>query len=444
MYKTVAFHTLGCKLNYSESSSIGNQFLNQGFQLADFSEIADVYVLNTCSVTESAEKECRQVIRRALRQNPQAFIIVTGCYAQLRPEEISRIEGVDAILGSSEKFKLFSLIDNFNKRELACVSVAPTEYLTEFGLARSSEADSRTRAFLKIQDGCDYICSFCTIPLARGSSRSLSIDKSTEEFKKLLNDGYNEVILTGVNVGDYGKNINSNLLSLLQELIKLDGDFRIRISSIEPNLLSDKIIDLVAESDKLCKHFHIPLQSGCPRILKAMQRRYTAQEYEELINKVKNKIPDAGIGVDVIVGFPGETEEEFIHTHNFLRDLHVSYLHVFTYSERPDTKAISMPGVVEVQERKRRNNILRILSEKKRREFYTNMIGTKQEVLFEDANSHGLMLGFTSNYVRVQTKFNANLTAKISPVRIAEAENDICRAVFLSTKKSIDLVTAED
>lgn len=444
MHKIVAFHTLGCKLNYSETSSIGQQFLERGFELTNFEEKADIYVLNTCSVTESAERECRQIIRRALRQNSQAFIIVTGCYAQLRPEEISSIEGVDAVLGSSEKFKLFSLIDNFNKKELACVSVTPTENLTEFGLARSSESDSRTRAFLKIQDGCDYTCSFCTIPLARGSSRSLEIEKVINEFKKLLEDGYKEIILTGVNVGDYGKNIESNLFKLLQRLIKLDGEFRIRVSSIEPNLLSDEIIDLVAESNKLCKHFHIPLQSGSPRILKAMQRRYTATDYEELVHKVKNKIPDAGIGVDVIVGFPGETEEDFIHTHNFLRDLPASYLHVFTYSERPDTKAISMSATVDFQERKRRNNILRILSEKKRIEFYSKMIGTEQDVLFEDANHNGLMLGFTSNYIRVRTKFDACLTGKISTVRIAEAKNDSCMAVILSTKNSIDLVLAED
>ena len=444
MQKIVAFHTLGCKLNYSETSSIGQQFFERGFELTSFEKKADVYVLNTCSVTESAERECRQIIRRALRKNPQAFIIVTGCYAQLRPEEISSIEGVDAVLGSNEKFKLFSLIDNFNKRELACVSVTPTEDLTEFGLARSSESDSRTRAFLKIQDGCDYTCSFCTIPLARGTSRSLEIEKAINEFEKLLEDGYKEIILTGVNVGDYGKNIDSNLFTLLKELIKLDGEFRIRVSSIEPNLLSDEIIDLVAESDKLCKHFHIPLQSGSPRILKAMQRRYTAPDYEELIHKVKNKIPDAGIGVDVIVGFPGETEEDFIYTHNFLRDLPVSYLHVFTYSERPDTKAISMSANVDFQERKRRNNILRILSEKKRIEFYSKMIGTEHDVLFEDVDHNGLMKGFTSNYVRVQTEFNASLTRKISTVRIAEADNYNCRAVILPTKKSIDLVLVED
>ncbi|MEJ2103127.1 MAG: tRNA (N(6)-L-threonylcarbamoyladenosine(37)-C(2))-methylthiotransferase MtaB [Ignavibacteriaceae bacterium] len=444
MQHTVALHTLGCKLNYSETSSIGKQFLDRGFQITEFNNRADVYVLNTCSVTESAERECRQIIRRALRQNPKAFVIVTGCYAQLRPEEISKIRGVDAVLGSNEKFKLFSLINDFTKKELACISVSSTENLIGFGLARSSETDSRTRAFLKIQDGCDYSCSFCTIPLARGSSRSLPVNKVIEEFKALLNDGYNEIILTGVNVGDYGKILNYNLYTLLQELIKIPGEFRIRVSSIEPNLLSDEIIDLVASSDKLCNHFHIPLQSGSPGILKAMQRRYTIDDYKSLIEKIKSKISDAGIGVDVIVGFPGETEEDFIHTHNFLRDLPVSYLHVFTYSERPDTKAITLPCSVDFQERKRRNNILRILSEKKRREFYEEAVGTKQEVLFEDADHNGLMNGFTSNYIRVQTKFDENLTGKISSVKLNCMEDDICSADIISTKKAVDLVTHED
>ena len=443
MEQTVALHTLGCKLNYSETSSIGKQFLNRGFQITEFNNRADVYVLNTCSVTESAERECRQIIRRALRQNPKAFVIVTGCYAQLRPEEISKIKGVDVVLGSNEKFKLFSLINDFTKKELACISVSPTENLTELGLARSSEADSRTRAFLKIQDGCDYNCSFCTIPLARGGSRSLSESKTIEEFKKLLEDGYNEIILTGVNVGDYGKNIDSNLFTLLQKLIKIPGEFRIRVSSIEPNLLSDEIIDLVASSDKMCHHFHIPLQSGSPGILKAMQRRYTIDDYKSLIEKIKNKIPDAGIGIDVIVGFPGETEEDFIHTHNFLRDLPVSYLHVFTYSERPDTKAITLPCPVDFQERKRRNNILRILSEKKRREFYSDMIGTAQKVLFEDVDHNGFMQGFTSNYIRVQATYDEDLTGKISRVQLNSIEEDVCNAEIISTKKSVDLIALE-
>jgi threonylcarbamoyladenosine tRNA methylthiotransferase MtaB len=441
MQKKVALHTIGCKLNYSETSSIGMQFLEREFEVVDFQEEADVYVLNTCSVTESAERECRQIIRRALRQNPEAFVIVTGCYAQLRPEEISRIDGVDAVLGSNEKFKLFSLIDNFNKRDLTCVSVTPTENLTEFGVAHSTDADNRTRAFLKIQDGCDYTCSFCTIPLARGASRSLAINNVIEEFKKLLDAGYKEIVLTGVNVGDYGKNIDTNLFNLLYELIKIEDEFRIRISSIEPNLLTDEIINLTAESEKLCNHFHVPLQSGSPRILKAMQRRYTNEDYEKVIYKVKNRLPDAGIGVDVIVGFPGETEEDFIHTHNFLRDLPVSYLHVFTYSERPDTKAISLTGVVDVQERKRRNNILRILSEKKRTKFYSDMIGTKQNVLFESVNKNNLMQGFTSNYIKVQNEFNESLSGQICHVMLIGADTEICRGTIISTKKSIDLVT---
>jgi len=441
MNKKVALHTLGCKLNYSETSSIGMQFLDRGFEIADFQEEADVYVLNTCSVTESAERECRQIIRRALRQNPEAFIIVTGCYAQLRPEEIARIDGVDAVLGSNEKFKLFSLLENFSKRDLTCISVTPTENLTEFGVAHSTDADNRTRAFLKIQDGCDYTCSFCTIPLARGGSRSLAANNVVEEFKKLLNAGYKEIVLTGVNVGDYGKNIDTNLFNLLSELIKIDSEFRIRISSIEPNLLTDEIINLTADSEKLCNHFHIPLQSGNPRILKAMQRRYLIDDYKNLIDRLKNRLPDAGIGVDVIVGFPGETEEDFIHTHNFLRDLPVSYLHVFTYSERPDTKAISLPGSVDVQERKRRNNILRILSEKKRAKFYSGMTGTTQDVLFENANKNGLMHGFTSNYIKVQANFNEAFTGQICLIALIDAETDICNGTILSTKNSIDLVT---
>lgn len=442
MQKKVALHTLGCKLNYSETSSIGEQFLKKKFEIVDFQDSADVYLLNTCSVTDSAEKECRQIIRRVLRQNPEAFIIVTGCYAQLRPEEIAKIDGVDAVLGSNEKFKLFSLIENFNKRNLTCISVTPTENLTEFGIAHSTDADSRTRAFLKIQDGCDYNCSFCTIPLARGSSRSLSVNNVLEEFENLLESGYKEIILTGVNVGDYGKNIDSNLFNLLNALIKIDKEFRIRISSIEPNLLSDEIIKLVADSEKLCNHFHIPLQSGSNRILKTMQRRYFAQDYQNLIYKVRNFLPDAAIGVDVIVGFPGETEEDFIHTHNFLRELPISYLHVFTYSERPDTKAISLSGIVDVQERKRRNNILRILSEKKRAQFYSDMIGTQQEVLFENAEKNGIMKGFTSNYIKFQTKYTDDLAGQINPVVLSQVTNEFCTGEVLSHKKSIDLVTS--
>ncbi len=440
MQSKVALHTIGCKLNFSETSTIGNQFLKKGFQVVEFNEKADVYVFNTCSVTENAEKECRQLVRRALRQNPEAFIIVTGCYAQLRPEEISQIEGVDAILGSNEKFKLFSLLEDFNKKDLTCIYVSPTQQLNEFGAAHSTDADSRTRAFFKIQDGCDYKCSFCTIPLARGSSRSMNTIELISEFNKLISSGYKEVILTGVNVGDYGKAYSTNLFNVLKKMIEVPGEFRIRISSIEPNLLSDEIIELTAESEKLCNHFHIPLQSGSTNILKAMQRRYTVSDYSKLIYKIKNRIPDACIGVDVIVGFPGETEEEFLKTYKFLNELPISYLHVFTYSERPDTKAITFNGSVDIQIRKRRNNMLRILSEKKRQAFYTEMIGKNLEVLFESENDNGNMKGFTSNYVRVSHTYDENYVNQFSDITISEVRENICIGKLKGTKKSIELI----
>ena len=436
----VALHTLGCKLNFAETSTIGGQFISNGCDVVNVKENADVYVINTCSVTENAERECRQVVRRFLRQNPEAFIIVTGCYAQLRPEELRAISGVDAVLGSSEKFNIFSFINDFEKNELACVFVKPTADLNEFGHAHSTDADSRTRAFLKIQDGCDYKCSFCTIPLARGKSRSMHPDEAVAEFVKLVESGYKELILTGVNVGDYGKSINSNLYELLDRLIKVEGDFRIRISSIEPNLLSDEIIELTASSEKICKHFHIPLQSGSNEILKLMQRRYIIEDYKILIDKINNRIPDAGIGIDVIVGSPGETEQNFIETHNFLKDLPFSYLHVFTYSERPQTKALEINNKVDVFERRERNNILRILSEKKRNNFYSRMIGKKLDVLFEHENHNGKMIGFSSNYIRVSHVYNKNLTNGIYPVKITSLEENICSGEILDIKNAVDLV----
>jgi threonylcarbamoyladenosine tRNA methylthiotransferase MtaB len=438
----VALHTLGCKLNFSETSSVGSQFLSNGFDFVDPKEQADVYVINTCTVTESAERECRQIVRRFLRQNPEAYIIVTGCYAQLRPDEISSIKGVDAVLGSNEKFDVFSFIDNFNKQELACIFVSRVDNQNEFGHAYSSDADSRTRAYLKIQDGCDYKCTFCTIPLARGKSRSMNPDETVLEFKKLLEEDYKEIILTGVNVGDYGKSFNTNLYELILRLIKVDGEFRIRISSIEPNLLSDEIIDLTAESNKLCKHFHIPLQSGSPNILKLMQRRYTADDYEEIIYKIKKRIPDAGIGSDVIVGFPGETNEVFLITHNFLRDLPISYLHVFTYSERPDTKAIELNSKVDVHERRERNNILRILSDKKQNDFYNQMLGKELEVLFEHENRNGVMKGFSSNYIRVSQPFNPELVNNITTVKIRGINKGKCTGEIMDTKKAVDLIVS--
>lgn len=440
MKQTVALHTLGCKLNFSETSTIGNQFLQNGFRVVDFKEKADVYVLNTCTVTQNAEKDCRQLVRKALKQNPEAYIIVTGCYAQLRPAEIADIKGIDIILGSNEKFKLFSMINNFQKKNLTCIYVSPTEKLNEFGSAYSTDADNRTRAYLKIQDGCDYKCSFCTIPLARGLSRSMNPEEVVSQFKNLVDTGYKEIILTGVNVGDYGKSFSTDLYNLLLRLIDIDGDFRIRISSIEPNLLSDEIINLTVENEKMCNHFHIPLQSGSSKILKMMKRRYKVEHYSDLIYKCKDKINEIGIGVDVIVGFPGETEDDFMQTYNLLKELPVSYLHVFTYSERPNTAAIKLDNPVNISERRRRGNMLRILSEKKRYEFYRQMIGKYLDVLFESENISGKIKGFSSNYVKVRMDYNPNLVNKIYSVSIDNIIDNTCSGRIIGTKKSVELL----
>ncbi|MEJ5305625.1 MAG: tRNA (N(6)-L-threonylcarbamoyladenosine(37)-C(2))-methylthiotransferase MtaB [Ignavibacteria bacterium] len=423
--KKVAFHTLGCKLNYAETSVIGNSFLKRGFSLTDFDSPADVYVINTCTVTENAERECRQIIRRALRHNPNGFVIVTGCYAQLRPEQIQKIEGVDLVLGSKEKFEIFNFIDSFEKKNLACVYVSPLEKLNDFGPAFTPLPEDRTRAFLKIQDGCDYKCSFCTIPKARGLSRSQSADETIKQLRELVQQGYKEIVLTGVNVGDYGSKIGTSLYELLKKLIKVDGDFRIRISSIEPNLLSDEIIELVAQEDKLCKHFHIPLQSGSDKILKRMQRRYLSKLYADRIEKVKTLIPSAGIGVDVIVGFPGEDEDDFQTTQEFIANLPVSYLHVFTYSERPGTPAAEMKDQVPKDERRRRTNTLRILSARKKYQFYLEMLGTEQKVLFEHRDDDGTIKGFTSNYIRVVSDSPYDLTNKFADFRLTDLKNEL-------------------
>ena len=436
--KKAALHTLGCKLNFSETSTIGNQFLARGFDIVDFKEHADVYVFNTCTVTENAEKECRQLVRRVLRQNPEAFVVVTGCYAQLRPEEITAIDGVDAVLGTQEKFKLFDILEGFEKRDLACIFVSPDNEINEFGPAHSTDADSRTRAYLKIQDGCDYKCSFCTIPKARGLSRSMEPDSVIKEFRTLLDQGYKEIILTGVNVGDYGKQYQTDLYHLLLRMVDIPGEFRIRISSIEPNLLSDEIIELTASNEKMCRHFHIPLQSGSPRILRQMKRRYKTEDYKRLIDKLNNIIPDAGIGVDVITGFPGETDEEFMTTYNFLRDLNISYLHVFTYSERPGTIAAEMPDQVDVFERKRRNSELRKLSTRKRNLFYNQNIGKTAEVLFEAEDHGGIMKGFSSNYIRVGAPYNPELVNRLSSVKITQVEKSLCSGELTAIKKSVD------
>jgi len=426
VYKKVAFHTLGCKLNFSETSAIGNQFVEKGFKIVDFSDLADVYVINTCTVTENAEKECRQIVRRALRKNPNAFLAVTGCYAQLRPDEIAGIEGVDMVLGSNEKFKLFSLIDSFEKKDLSCIYVSPTEKLDEFNSAVSFESAGRTRAFFKIQDGCDYKCTYCTIPLARGESRSISINETVNQFKNLVEQSFLEVILTGVNVGDYGKKIGTDFYSLLKELTNTDGEFRLRISSIEPNLLTDDIIKLTSTNSKVCNHFHIPLQSGSAKILKLMQRRYNLEYFENLINRINQEIEEVGIGVDVIVGFPGETNDDFLDTYNFLKDLPISYLHVFTYSERPNTQAIDMDGTVKVNVRKKRNNMLRILSAKKKQEFYKKFVGKTLEMLFEHENINGFMYGWTSNYIRIKAAYDESMINKLVKLTIKDFDGEFC------------------
>ena len=432
MSNTVAFYTLGCKLNFAETSTIGKQFLDKGYKIVEFNEHADVYVINTCTVTEGADKECRQIVRRALRNNPDGFVAVTGCYAQLRPAQISSIKGVDAVLGSNEKFKLFSLIDNFNKKELSCIHITPTDKLDDFITAFSSDADSRTRAFFKIQDGCDYKCSYCTIPLARGKSRSMQPDTMTDKFIELLKNDYKEIVLTGVNVGDYGKLINTNFYTALTKLVEVEGNFRLRISSIEPNLLTDEVLQLVKTNDKMCKHFHIPLQNGSPKILKLMKRRYTASFYKKLVNKVASEISDVGIGVDVIVGFPGETEEDFLLTFNLLKDLPISYLHVFTYSDRPNTKSIEMENKVPIEIKKERNNRLRILSQKKHHEFLEKMIGKNLEVLFEAEEHNGFIQGFASNYVRVALPYDSKLINKLANVKIIRVEDNICYAELIN------------
>jgi threonylcarbamoyladenosine tRNA methylthiotransferase MtaB len=439
MPQTVALHTLGCKLNFSETSTIGNQFLINGFSVVDMKDKADVYVFNTCTVTKNAEKECRQLVRRVLRNNPQAYIIITGCYAQLRANEISAIHGVDAVLGSNEKFEIFSLLKDFNKKELSCIYVSPNDELNKFGIASSTDADSRTRAYFKIQDGCDYKCTFCTIPLARGKSRSMNPELVVEEFTNLVQQGYKEIILTGVNVGDYGKLFDLSFYDLLKKLVVVEGNFRIRISSIEPNLLTDEIINLAAESEKLCKHFHIPLQSGSNNILRSMQRRYSAEDYSNVILKAKHIIPDVGIGVDVIVGYPGETEKEFMETYNFLLDLPISYLHVFTYSERPDTKAILISDHVEPSERKRRSKMLRILSDKKKNYFCNQMVAKDIEVLFESEGEDGMIKGFSSNYIRVQNRFDNDLENQICNFIVKGVENGLVYGSIKEIKNSVAL-----
>jgi len=416
--KSVSLHTLGCKLNYSETSTIGKGFSQKGFSLKEFGEPADVFVLNTCSVTENADRECRQIVRSVLNKNPQTYVIVTGCYAQLQPNEIASIEGVDLVLGISEKMKLMDYIDNIEKKELSCIHRDSVEKANDFFEAFSSDTDSRTRAFLKIQDGCNYKCSFCTIPLARGASRSLAPDKVLDNAKKIIDAGYREIVLTGVNTGDYDFE-NYRLIDILNILENTEID-RIRLSSIEPNLITDEIISFAKNSEKFCNHMHIPMQSGDNEILRSMRRRYNREYYRDTVLKLKDEVKDICIGADVIVGYPGETEEHFLNTEKFIRELPVNYLHVFSYSERRDTDAILLPGRVEIADRKKRSSILRRLSDSKKYEHYNKFIGTEQTVLFE-SDKDDYAEGLSENYIRVKVN-KSNLENKIRKVKLTETD----------------------
>ena len=424
--KTVAFHTLGCKLNFSETSTIARNLLENGYQKVPFDSVAEVYVINTCSVTENADKECKLLVRKAIKQNSEAFVVIIGCYAQLKPEEISKMEGVSLVLGAAEKFNLANYLTDIKRNEVCEVHSCEIEEVNQF-LGSYSYSD-RTRAFLKVQDGCDYKCTYCTIPLARGISRSDSLENVIKNAKDIVSKGIKEIVLTGVNIGDYGKGEFGNkkhehtFLELLQKLETLDGLERIRISSIEPNLLTDEIIEFVKKSKKFVPHFHIPLQSGSDFLLKKMKRRYLTDLYRDKINKIKTEMPDACIGVDVIVGFPSETEKEFMKTYLFLQELPISYLHVFTYSERENTEAALMSGVVEQKERKERNKRLRILSEKKQMAFYLSQLGKTHTVLFEQDNKDGFIHGFTENYVRVKLPWNEDLKNQLKELTLLKID----------------------
>lgn len=399
---TVAFHTLGCKLNFSETSTIAKQLEDAGFAKVKINENPDVVVINTCSVTDHADAKCRNIVRRSLNSNPLAYIVVIGCYAQLKPQEISAIEGVDLVLGANEKFNLPNLLENLTKRQNAEIRACEIKEVREFVPGFSS--GDRTRTFLKVQDGCDYFCSFCTIPLARGRSRSASVYDTVKQAESAVKEGAKEIVLTGVNIGDFGKGNGETLLGLIKELDKVEGVLRYRISSIEPNLLSEEIIDFVAKSEKFQPHFHIPLQSGSDNILSLMRRRYRTNLYKSRIEYIKKKMPNAGIGVDVIVGFPGECDSRFQETYEFINSLDISYLHVFTYSERPKTTALRIEDVIPVPVRQERNKMLRILSLKKQRAHYEKFIGLKRPVLVESSDGDSVLYGYTPEYVRVAVK----------------------------------------
>ena len=427
--KTAAFHTLGCKLNFAETSTIARQLTGAGYEKVSFDEPANVYIINTCSVTENADRECKFHVKRAMKANPDGLVVILGCYAQLKPEEISAIEGVDLVLGAKEKFNILSYLDDLQKSDHHGIIHSCEIDEADFFIGSYSIGD-RTRAFLKVQDGCDYKCTYCTIPLARGISRSDTIESVVKNATEIAQKGIKEIVLTGVNIGDYGKGEFGNkkhehtFLDLISELDQVEGIERIRISSIEPNLLKDESIELVAKSQRFVPHFHIPLQSGSDELLKKMKRRYLTNVYTDRVAKIREVMPDSCIGVDVIVGFPGETEEKFLETYNFLNELQISYLHVFTYSERENTEAAEMHGVIPIPERKRRNKMLRILSEKKKMAFYQTQLGKTLPVLWEHENKNGLMFGFTENYVRVQKPFDENSVNQIEKLKLSKIKSD--------------------
>lgn len=426
--KKVAFYTLGCKLNFSETSTIARNFQDEGFDRVDFEEVADIYVINTCSVTENADKQFKQIVKKAMKLNDKAFVAAVGCYAQLKPEELASVDGVDLVLGATEKFKITDYINDLSKNDMGEVHSCEIEE-ADFYVGSYSIGD-RTRAFLKVQDGCDYKCTYCTIPLARGISRSDTMENVMKNAKEISERGIKEIVLTGVNIGDYGKGEFGNkkhehtFYELVQALDKVDGIERLRISSIEPNLLKNETIDFVSQSRTFVPHFHIPLQSGSNTILKKMKRRYLRELYADRVAKIREVMPHACIGVDVIVGFPGETDELFLETYNFLNELDISYLHVFTYSERDNTEAAEMEGVVPPNVRAKRSKMLRGLSVKKRRAFYESQIGSDRTVLFEGENKEGYIHGFTENYVKVKTPWNPELVNTLHNINLTKIDDD--------------------
>lgn len=423
-FKKVAFYTLGCKLNFSETSTIARLFEDAGFAKVEFEETPDVYVINTCSVTENADKKCKQLVKRAQKINPESFIVIVGCYAQLKPEEIAKITGVDMVLGANEKFNILEHLENKDsKLEKAEVSFDNIKNTKDF--IPSYSFGDRTRSFLKVQDGCDYFCTFCTIPLARGKSRNASVAETVLEAEKIAKTAVKEVVLTGVNIGDFGQGEGENFFDLVKVLDKVEGIDRFRISSIEPNLLSNEIIDFCLKySKRFVPHFHIPLQSGSDRLLKLMRRKYERALYAERVAQIKSIRPDACIGVDVIVGFPGETDEDFMDSVNFLKDLDISYLHVFTYSERANTGAPKLGEKVPMEVRRERSKQLHLLSDRKKRQFYTENIGMERTVLFEHEEDEGIMYGFTENYVKVKFPYQQELTNTFQKIRLTEIDRD--------------------